>query len=489
MKKSIIAALILSILVPQFAQASIKVGMTCKKENSKATWHGSNFLCSKAGGKLQWVKLVKKSVLAPVVPTSPTMEEPAAVVPVEVKLSPASPETIDACRAPDMRRTITQAGENLAIAFPITKNSFPYKGSIDVTILGIDFKDVPGEGLPSDIYGEEIKKLDNWLRWYSNNQFKINWHFNDKWHHIQDDSQKYNWVHQGNTGSQAISTKEIVESFIKAGEEEVNFKDSEVALFIFPKAIKNIQDSLGNYIWNINTRTISNGKLLALTTSSWFYNPKNEQVLWAWVMHELIHYMGIAGHSPRNPYQFGLAENQSGISLALNAWDSLILDWLKPSDYYCVSKAKLEKVDISLIPIEREEEGIRSAMVRLSESRVLVIESHRRDKWAHGMNENFKGVMFYEVDTSRDTDRTGEFINGGNGDDGSGKKWQKTAYYLDIPGISHPDYVKQSSATSWGTKFSQNIVLWQGESFIYDGIKITLVKSDSRDTISLEAVR
>jgi hypothetical protein len=432
---------------------------------------------------LVWSKGV--TVVKPI-PTPTTSPTPTPTATPEIILFPASVDTIEACRAPDKRTTITEAGAQLAIAYPITKNIFPFKGSIDISILGIDFPDVQGIGSPSTIYLDEMRKVDEWLKWYSNDQFRINWHFKDKWFRMPKVSETYNWVHEGNSGIQNLSTKEIAEEFIKAGENDVDFTGAEVGLFIFPQQIESIQDSLGNYISSINTKTLNNHKMLVLTTSTWFYNPKNEQVLWGWLTHEILHYLGIAGHSPRNPYLFGLEENQGGISLALNGWDSLILDWLKPSDIYCVDKKNLKSVDMTLVPLEREQLGIRSAMIRLSETRVLVVESHRPEKWSHGMLPTFQGVMVYIVDTSNDTDRTGEMINGGNGDDGSGKIWTKTAYYLTIPGVNHPDYFKPSSDTSWGQQFSQNIVMLQGESLLYDGVKISLIKSGKNDTVRIE---
>jgi len=106
-----------------------------------------------------------------------------------------------------------------------------------------------------------------------------------------------------------------------------------------------------------------------------------------------------------------------------------------------------------LVPIEREQVGLRSVIIKLSEYEALVIESHRKDKWSERWSTGTSGVSVMRVDTRIDT-----VFDQGN----------STGKYL-VPVRAHSlDFLKV------------------GQTFTTDGIKVTLVKSGDNDQIRIE---
>ena len=47
--------------------------------------------------------------------------------------------------------------------------------------------------------------------------------------------------------------------------------------------------------------------------------------------------------------------------------------WMRQENIYCVAKDNLKTQTVTLVPLEREQIGLRSVVVKLSEYEVLVI--------------------------------------------------------------------------------------------------------------------
>jgi hypothetical protein len=204
-------------------------------------------------------------------------------------------------------------------------------------------------------------------------------------------------------------------------------------------------------------------------------------------VHETLHAQGLAGHSPfMPPVMGGIMNFDDSPTHYLNAWEALTLDWAEPSDTYCVEVEKLTKTLITLVPIEREQKGISSVMIKLDGRRVLVVESHRVDKWSPLLNKQTQGVMTYIIDTAVDN---------------RSKLFEAPATYVKLSGVNHgvvsiqgkpvPGYENFGIHLVNGVGIVQNswdlnYVMYQGESLTSNGVKISLVKSGSNDTIQIE---
>jgi hypothetical protein len=131
----------------------------------------------------------------------------------------------------------------------------------------------------------------------------------------------------------------------------------------------------------------------------------------------------------------------------------MTLGWMKQENIYCVSKQNISAQTLALVPLEREQVGLRSVVIKISDYEALVIESHRKDKWSERWPDGTTGVSVMRVDTRNDT----------VWDLGS-----STGTYV-IPARDHSlDFLKV------------------GQFFTTDGIKISLVASGDNDQIRIE---
>jgi hypothetical protein len=385
-----------------------------------------------------------------------------------------SPEPIKTCQIRDARKKIVQ---NDSIAYPI-KNidpKFNSKSKVKIALIPIDFSDFPGNESPVNLI-EEIKSIsDEWARWYTNGRLKFEWVDSQEWLRAPKDSKNYNWVHPY-SGAQ----RESIDSG-KVGQELISFTDSQLNisgvgafLFIYPKGITSIQDSINYRAGQIQTKRglISAGVYAA---SENLYRTYSGENLAMWLLHEHMHAFRFTGHSPAWPPLFSIS-HATGPSKTMHAWDRIVLDWVTEKDLYCNSISNILNEEITLVPQEREQLGFKAMAIKVDETKMLVIESHRRDKWSIDFNPGFYGVTIMLVDTTRDTDRSGE----GSGDDYRGTRYSRTATYFQF------DKYENEKEVMGNTRFESNFLLKESQFFEYKNLKITFLKSDYNDKIEVK---
>ena len=387
-----------------------------------------------------------------------------------------SPESIKTCQIKDARKKIVQKD---SIAYPM-KNvdpKFNSKSKVKVALVPIDFSDFSGSESPINLINEIRTTSDEWAKWFTNGRLKFEWVDSQKWLRAPKQSKNYNWVHPY-SGAQ----RESIDSG-KIGQELITFTDSKLDisgvgafLFIYPKGITSIQDSINYRAGQIKTR---NGLISAgvYAASENLYRSFSGESLAMFLLHEHMHAFRFTGHSPAWPPLFSIS-HVSGPSRTMHAWDRIALDWVTERDLYCNSISNITSEEITLVPQEREQTGFKAAAIKLDETRLLIVESHRRDKWSSEFYPGFYGVTVMLVDTKRDTDRSGE----GSGDDYRGTRYSRTATYFQF------EKYKIEKEVVGNTRFESNFLLKEGEFFEYENLKITFSKSDYNDTIEVRKV-
>lgn len=207
---------------------------------------------------------------------------------------------------------------------------------------------------------------------------------------------------------------------------------------------------------------------------------------WSYYIHETLHDFNIIGHAPGNGWPFGMMTNQSGISQALNPYEQFLMDWLPAEQIYCDDASKLKTATISLSPVEREDKQTKMAIIKLSSTRAIVIESHGIDKWSSfkfGDREfppGFYSVMAYVVDLDKAAAPPVNF----DGTSLSNVNWAWAVWQNVEGGIStkFPYY-----PVSFGEDMYSAVAVL-GDSFIIDGIRIKFVGTGDFETISISKI-
>jgi hypothetical protein len=501
--RGVILAMALT-LIPLTAVSAQKItpGLACKVLNQKVSYQNKSYTCQKIGNKLAWDQGVKLAAPASKSAVSGgTCTEVGASVKNargylecrdvangkrkyfqlsnSIQPLPAqnSPVPYTTCRVPDFRTNI--GTWDYATAYPIKRVPLAKK-NLNILYLPFDFPDHPGNGNPADIYGQEFIKLKDWVKWYSNGKKVAEVTTVNKWIRSTKPSTEYAKHFWHTNNSMSIG----VEMILKDAENIVDYSDIDVIQLVFPKDLKTFDEGSGG---RYTIMTNKGEKSFSMYTTGFrsFTRPGG---LWFGLLHELLHHTwGIQQHAPAYPDMLNVSTGAKGPGQSLLSWDAMTLDWADPDELWCTDLKTLTTSEVTLVPMEREQDGVRAAMINLAPSRTLILESHRKDKWGN-YNPGTYGVTAYIVDTRFATDRSGE---GSGKDDGKGTAFTRAANFIEFP-LKHDMYRMEwsdyATGKSYGIipRFSMNYFLYEGESFTFDGVTVKLIRSGDNDTIQIK---
>jgi hypothetical protein len=464
-----LALLIAVTMQNQLADAATsKPGSSCKKIGQRINFGGSQLEC-------RWIANGKKVYFA----ASKQVKD----LPLQ-----QSPEPFTTCRVPDQIRTkIDNWTAPLSIAYPTVKSTLNPIGSNNYLFFPIDFVDAVGTGSPEKILEPEVKKINEWFDWYSNGKVSMKIDYPKNWvRSSYRASDLITFRDPGNPGNPKgkLSDARLIEALLSDVEKIYDLSKYQGVYFMPSMSAKTLQHGVFlNNTFRTSKGTFTGGGYIYANTAF-----ERDEFIWAFVMHDFLHSFGLALHAPDQQLPFGMQSSPTG-GLGINEWDAMSLDWTLPEDVYCVSKENLKTAEVTLVPIEREQEGVQSIMIKLSPSRVLVIESHRRDKWGTKFVPGFYGVTTFLVETSVQNDPSKP-----------DSATTRFANYLLNPSTKHGKLVERRAwenidkngvrTTGWVTEptWDLNYVLYQGESFTTNGIKITLAKSGDNDTVRVTKI-
>lgn len=417
----------------QDASASvIGEGSSCVNEGDQVTSSSRKLECRRVAAGLK--KYVYITGSAPEVPPQ------------------TSPSSLETCRLRDFR-TSNISGQ--AITYPPLSISPMVRnlGVVTVAVIFVEYPDALSKDGELASHLEDVKHAGRWVSWYSQGKVSYQMRFADRWVRAprpsgdyRSDQHKRNY---GDGGSQVMSDSELASSYRDLANSVVDMNGINVLWVVNPRSATKIDEGImyrnpaGPLIFSIGHETYE-------SRSS--YGLENGSPIWQHLIHETLHSHGLLGHSPKHEF-FGLMNWGSTPGATINSWDAMVLDWMRPENLYCVTRSQLTKTTLTLVPLEREQGGLRSVIVKLSESEALVVESHRRDQWSQRWPAGTYGVTVMKVDTRIDT----VF------DEGS-----STSRYL--------------------MSDKRNSLMVQGETFTTDGVQIRFVSTGDNDVIEIAPV-
>jgi len=419
-----------------------------------------------AGKKLQWIKIntIKKTFT-----------------------NAKSPVSIDVCKLQMSASKADRTGRNSGagqVGFPMVnsdKNGMFINGTNEVLIVPVDFSDFPGGPELKAQLEYDKKMLVDWYDYFSGGKSKFNVTTIDQWLRLPKPRSEYptdekskNALGEDSNKRQSLQAQNFIDEVTKF----IDLRKFSTVYLFFPDG--NYEQ--GDLIVRNQPFTIKEGQK-NLNFFSWGRNLEGtESPKWAFYIHETLHDFNIIGHAPGNGWPFGNMTAQNGLSQALNPWEGFVLGWLPPEQIYCDDAATLKPVTLSLSPVEREDKQTKMAVIKLSPTKAIVVESHGIDKWSDlkaGGREfppGFYSVMAYIVDLDKavappvNSDGSSQL-----NDDWAWAVWQKPA--------GGPSNEFNLQYFDW--KKVADYVAVLGDSFIIEGVQIKFVGTGDYETIEI----
>ncbi len=457
-------------MLPKVSSSKSNSYSTTPVENASCSNSGDTFDIPKGilecrwvnGGKLQWIKInaVKASF------TNAT-----------------SPVSIDVCKLQNSASTAVDGNSGL-VGFPLInsdKHQMKLKGTNEVLIVPIDFPDFPGGSEVLAQLEYDKKWMTEWYEYFSNGQSKFNVTTVSKWLRMPKERSAYPSDAKTQDAFAADHGRRMAaqaQPFIDEITKEVDLRKFSTVYFFYPDGeITFVDFIIRNQEFKIKEGNIN------LNLFSWGKNLEGMETLkWAYYIHETMHDFNITMHAPGNGWPLSIGTNQSGISLALNPWEQFLFDWLPADQIYCDDAANLKNARISLSPVEREDRQTKMAVIRLSPTKAIVVESHGIDKWSNikfGDREfppGFYSVMAYIVDLNKNVRPpiNADGTSLGN-DDWAWAVWQKV----------QGNRSNQFSVNVGDRKNLGDYVAVLGDSFVIEGVRIKFVGTGDFETIEI----
>lgn len=434
-----------------------KAGTSCSAMGKVVNLGGAKVLeCRKvAGNKLSWIAVTTK-------PSTPVQDFKA--------------EDITKCQIKDFVNYTAGEWTGGDLGYP-AYGEMPALGPVKIAIIPVDFSDNPGGAAPSYLSGQ-MKTADRWIKHYSHGKMKYVWDYKAKWVRAPKATKYYNLSKTsiGPDGSFITKGKDpqtkdqAVTQLFEAAEKTYDLSKAEYVYFIFPKNIgKKIEFSVDgrNEIVKTKTKTYQ----LGFGTSAGYAHSFGE--LWHQWLHETLHSHGLIGHAPGNEYPYNIMAFDGGPGQSLTAWDTFILKWFDDNQVACFDIETLKSETVTLTSMDIAAPGVKTAMVRLSEHEMIVIESRRKSTFTKGFPNGFYGVQAYYLTTKHDGQRYDWAL-------GRAAEKKYFAYFLEVDAMNHG-----LGQPSVGRLSNLNVVAYQGDTLSYKDLKIKFTKSGDFDTVEI----
>jgi M6 family metalloprotease-like protein len=367
--------------------ATVEVGSTLRWKVFAAgswEWFGSAFTYRPATPVSQDV-LNKRSALTTLA------NEPAST------FKPTS-----ACQMMDAVTPNRSFSTDLSAGFPRVRIRLPNTGHIKALILPIDFADQVGKDDTMKFFGPLAKDVRDFYAAQSYGKLAFDFEIVPNWIRVPFTSKKYGMGGAVGNGDPSGYKKEIIDLL----DTTIDFAQYDEVYFLVPKEMPMSVMGWGPaYTTPVYTSHgyTTNG---ATGGADMYYNiPFVEGSMWKWMAHETGHTFGLYDedfqHKSATLGNWSImAMNWSNEAIELGSWDRYLLGWLPENQIQCLPKQSLTTTKIKLSPIVRQDKALKSIMIPLSSTKILIVES-RKTEGFDTLSSDHTGVIVYTIDFTK----------------------------------------------------------------------------------------
>jgi M6 family metalloprotease-like protein len=377
-----------SVIEKQYVQESKIINKSCSK--SELNKVKGNTICLKNGKTYKWT--VKKDNVTNVPKTKSIHYSP-----------PSQPSAnIENCKVVEKTKNRLSVGPSmLPTGFP--RHTIAQKtGTVKWALIPLDFSDLPGEANFRSRIDEQMKLTSEWFETVSEGKFKVEWVVADKWVRLPNPTNNYQIGNSVNL-DRAPNGPKLFNDAMTESDKVFDFTGVQTVNFILPKGQDFITETSQGFPWDAAVKNLvtNEGSVSSFSIPGKFMDYEKKGY-WSYFVHEFGHAMALPHiGSSREPNPFlglDIMSNQDGESRELSGWMRFVAGWLSDERVYCQELSTLKSTDITLIPLSQSDSGIKMVVIPVSETKAVVIESRRENKFSCQMPSKRNGVLVYTYD-------------------------------------------------------------------------------------------
>lgn len=326
----------------------------------------------------------------------------------------------------------------IALGFPKIEGLAPSIGKLNMTVLFVDFDDVPATKPTDSIFSIINPIAADFYKEISYGRLDINLNPHHKWLRLSQPS-----AHYGEGIYEFEPHRNFIQEAVDLADSKVDFSETHVVLVMSNPDAKAI--ALGPVFKSLDAEyqiKTSEKSISVGITSGYDLN------YWGglWLAHETGHTFGLPdlyhfGSERWNRYvgTFGIMGTQAGNAPGYFAFERWLLGWLDDDQIYCHSSGEVE-TEIEAI---EHKGGTKAVVVPIDSTSALLVESRRKIGFDKKTQE---GALVYLVNTS-------------------------------LPGGSGPIQVRPGFESEF--EFLQDAPMAKGDIYTYKNISVEVLESDA----------
>jgi M6 family metalloprotease-like protein len=289
------------------------------------------------------------------------------------------------------------------VGFPKAPGRLPSFGTIRALVIPVDFADVVGKRPPSEEFTPMTDGTNDFFYKMSGNKVKFDFQVLQNWVRMPVSSS----FHKLGTWSSG-DVDGYWKMAVDTADPLVDYSQFDVIYVLSPREIPSSSMAYGPAGPLGETRMLTDDGAIRNITSSGADAWQNigQGTPWKWMAHETGHLFGLHDLyvSPGDAVYgtWDLMSNSWSVgAIELNAWNRYLMGWLTDSQINCLNAADLNSTGVNQLidPIARVNDLTKAVVVRLSSSKILVIES-RRNEGLDVLTPSQEGSLVYTVDMS-----------------------------------------------------------------------------------------
>jgi hypothetical protein len=318
-------------------------------------------------------------------------------------LPPSKPSgSIEECK---IKEVSNQSSSGARTGFPrINPPLYANTGTIKWALVPIDFNDLPGEVDFLKRVQEQMDLASEWIDIVTEGQVRVIWQVQKEWIRVPGTSNDYAVPLSVNLPRPEIA--KVWNTFIAESDKVVNYRDVQAVHFILPKGQNVIGEAAKGYAWDsaVSDFTTNEGsKIGFFTIPGVFYDRWDiGRNYWSYWVKEYSRGLGagaIGASRLSSSFQTYDVQGNTDGERELSGWLRFLLGWMPDARIYCQQVSNLNTVELTLIPLsDKFKPGLKMAIIPLSESRAIIVESRRESKFACITSTQRDGVFVYLYD-------------------------------------------------------------------------------------------
>lgn len=303
--------------------------------------------------------------------------------------------------------------DGMRVGFPRSTTSWG-PGTKKVLIIAFDWPDLKDPIDPVVELKGHADMYRDYMKTFSRGNVDIDYEIYPKRIMMLEPSSKFSQSEaQQNTsqwGDANVSAVDYFYSeFIKAADDQIDFNYD--LYLIIPPRHQNIFAEFNLWPPHSATYQTSEQPITRAFTPGGDYHFRPENDLWFFWSHESMHYFRLPDLYWADQNSVKRTENtfsgafknydiMDGASVrTLNSYLMWLGNWTKPGEQECLTSSNFKDSSYELFPVSNSDSTLKSVMIKLSDSQLLVVESRRYSKFDRIGLRAKEGALVYLVDT------------------------------------------------------------------------------------------